>query len=99
MEDVIRYYSRKDVQRAIVEISKNREVGVKFSDKGYGKRPDVLNFDNDVYELAKKGATSFHISEELWKDPLLIKTGMTKKQLDELRLGWDLLIYLDLIYL
>src|SRR3989344_575288 len=95
MEDVIRYYSRKDVQRAIVEISKNREVGVKFSDKGYGKRPDVINFDNDVYELAKKGATSFHISEELWKDPLLIRTGMTKKQLDALRIGWDLLIDLD----
>ena len=95
MNDLIKHYSRKDVQRAIVEISKNREVAVKFFDKGYGKRPDAINFDNDIYELAKKGATSFHISEELWRDPLLIRTGMTKKQLDELRIGWDLLLDLD----
>ena len=37
-----------------VQISQNREVAVNFSDKGYGKRPDVIQFENDVYELAKR---------------------------------------------
>ena len=95
MGDLLKYYSRKDVQKAIVEISQNREVAVKFGDKGYGKRPDVIQFDNDVYELAKKGATSFAVSEERWINPLLIKTEMTKKQLDELRLGFDLILDID----
>src|SRR3989344_7891959 len=92
---LLKYYSRRDVQKEIVEISKNREIAVNFGDKGYGKRPDVIQFENDVYELAKKGATSFHISEERWQNPLLIKTGMARKQLDDLRMGWDLLIDLD----
>ena len=95
MNEVLNYYSRRDVQKAIYESSINREVAVKFSDKGYGKRPDILQFDNDVYELAKQGATSFNISEERWKNPLSLKPGMTKKQLDESRLAWDLVIDLD----
>lgn len=93
--DLLNYYSRKDVQKAIFEISANREIAVKFGDKGFGKRPDILQYESDVYELAKQGATSFHISEERWKNPLSLKTGMSKKQLDELRTAWDLLIDLD----
>jgi len=95
MENLLRYYSRRDVQKAIIEISRNREVAVKFGDKGYGKRPDILQFEHDIYELAKKGATSFHISEEHWSNPLLIKTGMDRKELDGLRQGWDLILDVD----
>ena len=97
MINLLKYYSRKDVQKEIVEISQNREVVVKYGDKGYGKRPDIIQFENDVYELVKKGATSFAISEERWKNPLSIKAGMTKKQLDELRQGWDFIMDLDSI--
>jgi hypothetical protein len=92
---ILKWYSRKDVQQQIVALSTNREVAVKFGDKGYGKRPDVLQFESDVKELAQQGATSFHLSEEQWHDPLKLKTGMTRKQLDELRLGWDLILDID----
>lgn len=88
------YYSRPDIQEVIFKFSKNREVSPRYYE-GFGKRPDSLQFKGDVLSLAKKGATSFHCSEELWKDPLEIKTGMDKKEADNLRLGWDLLIDID----
>lgn len=95
MSDFVKYYSRNDVKRAILNASKNREVSFKFGDKGFGKRPDILQFENDVLQLAKLGATSFHISEELWSNPLHLKTGMSRKELDNLRSGWDLVLDLD----
>lgn len=94
-ERILKFYARKDVQQAIAELARNREVGVKFGDAGYGKRPQILQYPSDVYEFAKEGATSFHMSEERWKDPLLLKAGLAKKQLDELRIGWDLVIDID----
>lgn len=99
MEDkILKYYSRKDIQRAIVDAAKDREVAVRFG-TDFGKRPDVLQFDNDVYISAAKGATSFHISEERWRNPLDLKTGMTKIQLDSLRKGWDLVLDIDCKFL
>ncbi len=95
MESLLKYYSRKDIQKAIYECSLNREIAIKFHDGNFGKRPDVLQFETDIYELTKQGAISFHISEERWKNPLLLKPGMTKKQLDDLRLSWDLIIDID----
>jgi len=89
------FYSRKDIQKEIIEISKNREVSVMIGEKGFGKRPDILQFESDIPELIKQGATSFHISEERWSNPLLLKPGMSKKQLDELRIGWDLVLDID----
>src|SRR3989344_4115070 len=92
---ILKFYGRKDVQQEIVNLAKNREVAVKFADKGYGKRPDILQYASDVKELAQQGATSFHLSEEHWHDPLKLKTGMTRKDLDELRSGWDLILDVD----
>ncbi|MBI1972547.1 hypothetical protein HYS50_00920 [Candidatus Woesearchaeota archaeon] len=94
-EKIIRFYARKDVQQAIATLAKDREVGVKYGDAGYGKRPQIIQYPSDIYEFAKEGATSFHLSEERWKDPMQLKTGMSKKQLDELRIGWDLVIDID----
>jgi len=99
MADFLDYYSRKDIQKAILESSKNKEVAVKYPSGSFGKRPDSLNFEQDVFELAKQGATSFHISEEHWRNPLLLKTGMTKIQLDNLRQGWDLIIDIDVKFI
>ena len=93
--DHLDYYSRRDIQKAIVESSKDREVGTMFGPSKFGKRPDVLHFESDVLELIKQGATSFHISEEHWTDPLKLASGLNKKQLDELRKGWDLIIDID----
>ena len=92
------YYSRPDIQKAIFEFSENREISPQYFE-GFGKRPDSFQYKGDIFELVKKGATSFHCSEELWENPLNIKTGMNEKQLNELRTGWDLLIDIDSKYL
>ncbi|MGY4884116.1 MAG: DNA primase small subunit domain-containing protein [Nanobdellota archaeon] len=91
------YYSRPEIQKVIFEFSKNREISPRYFE-GFGKRPDVIGYPGDVFELANRGATSFHCSEELWDDPLKIETGMNEKQLNELRIGWDLLIDIDCKY-
>ncbi|MFH1326722.1 MAG: hypothetical protein ABIH59_01180 [archaeon] len=92
------YYSRPEIQKAIFEFSQNRETVPRYFE-GFGKRPDSLQYPNDVFELVKKGATSFHCSEEIWKDPLQISTDMTGEQFKELRTGWDLLIDIDSKYI
>ncbi len=91
------YYSKPEIQKAIYDFSKNREISPRYFD-GFGKRPDSFQYPNDIFEMAKKGATSFHCSEELWQDPLKIVTGMNALQLNEIRIGWDLLIDIDCPY-
>ena len=88
------HYKRADVQQAIVEHASNKEVAARFNDS-FGKRPDVLQYPNDVLDMAKKGATSFHCSEELWSNPLHLRPLMNRKDLDELRIGWDLVLDID----
>ena len=88
------YYSRKDVQRELIRLSKEREVQAWFGEFR-GRRPEIINFEGDIRDLIKQGMTSFHISEERWKDPTRLEAGLSKKQLDEIRIGWDLLIDLD----
>ncbi len=92
------YYSRQDVQKAIFEFSKNREICPRYFE-GFGKRPDSFQYPNDVFEMVKKGATSFHCSEEIWENPLEIFTGMKEEQIAQLRIGWDLLIDIDSKYI
>ncbi|MFW6310715.1 MAG: hypothetical protein ACOC1K_00605 [Nanoarchaeota archaeon] len=91
------YYSRPEVQKAIYEFCKNREICPRYFE-GFGKRPDSFQYISEVFEVVKKGATSFHCSEELWKEPLDIKTGMSEEEANELRTGWDLLIDIDCPY-
>jgi hypothetical protein len=67
------YYSRLEIQKNIFEFSKNREICPRYFD-GFGKRPDSFEYLGDIFELVNKGATSFNCSEELWEDPLKIKT-------------------------
>ena len=87
---LLKYYKRSDVQKAIVQAAENKEIAVVYGSKGYGKRPDILKYPNDVLTLAKQGATSFHCSEELWNNPLELHPGLSKTELDNLRIGWDL---------
>ena len=92
------YYSRPDVQKAIFDFSKNREICARYFDS-FGKRPDSFQYVGDIVELVKRGATSFHCSEELWEDQMKISTDMSEKQLDELRIGWSLLLDIDSKYI
>ncbi len=90
----LRYYKREDVQKAMVEHAQNKELGVRYGD-GFGKRPDVLMYPQDVLELAKQGVTSFHVSEEVWENPLILNSDMNRREQDELRIGWDLVLDID----
>ncbi|MEK6951614.1 MAG: hypothetical protein AABX29_01230 [Nanoarchaeota archaeon] len=95
MDKILKFYSRRDIQKELFNLSQNREVAFKYGEKGFGKRPDTLQYQTDVLELVKQGVTSFHGSVEKWKNPLELKPAMTKKQLDNLRIGFDLFFDID----
>src|SRR3989338_6259226 len=88
------HYKRTDIQEEIIANSKDREVVAKFNDD-FTKRPDILRHTSDILELAKQGATSFHASEVLWRNPLQLDTSMRRHELDNLRSGWDLILDID----
>ncbi|MFA5019553.1 MAG: hypothetical protein WC533_00460 [Candidatus Pacearchaeota archaeon] len=88
------YYSRKDVLDALYKFSEYREISPRYFE-GFGKRPDSFQYPSDILALVKKGATSFHASEELWANPLDLITGIDTEELKKLRTGWDLVIDID----
>lgn len=90
----LKFYKRKEIQEAIIEHARDREVGVRYGD-GFGKRPDVLSYPRDILELAIQGMTSLHASEERWNNPLSLHSNITKKEMDELRIAWDLVLDID----
>jgi len=92
---LLSFYKRKDIQKAILDNARSREVAIKFGDSGFGRRPDILRYERDILELVMKGATSFHISEERWSNPLLLNPEMRKDEQEKLRTGWDLIIDID----
>ena len=95
LSDTLKYYKRIDIERELVRLAENREIAIKFGDRGFGKRPDILRYENDVLEAARNGATSFHASEELWDNPLMLVPSLKSSELNELRIGWDLIIDID----
>ena len=92
------YYSNPAVITCLVEFAKNREVVPRYYE-GFGKRPDAIQYSSDILGLVRKGATSFHASEEIWHNPLDINSDMTPAELNEKRKSWDLLIDIDCPYL
>ncbi|MBW2991503.1 hypothetical protein KY348_07430, partial [Candidatus Woesearchaeota archaeon] len=88
------FYKRKDVQEELVRHARDKEIAFRFGEK-FGKRPETLSYPNDILELAKQRVTSFHCSEELWNNPLQLRTDMRRKEQDELRKGWDLVLDID----
>ncbi len=90
-KDAIIYYSKKDVQESILEVSKDREVVGTLKDGRYLRRPNVLVYPNDIAQLARDGCVEFHGSVEHWTNPMAIKSG----NYDEIRKGWDLVLDID----
>ncbi|TAL47709.1 hypothetical protein EPN87_02300, partial [archaeon] len=86
------WYSRESVQRALLEVGKNREVVSVFKDGAFGKRPDVVNYQADILQAVAEGTIAFHGSVEKWMNPMRLDVGMSKADLDKLRQGWDVLI-------
>ena len=90
----VRFYKRKDIQDAIIAHAQNKEIGMRYNDS-FGKRPDILAYPKEILELSLRGVTSFHASEELWENPLELESNKSKKELDQLRAGWDLVLDID----
>jgi len=91
---LLKHYKRKDIREAMIQHVDSRETAVRYADK-FGRRPDILQYPSDILEAAKKGATSFHTSEERWLNPLQLNPNLKKKDLDDLRIGWDLVLDID----
>lgn len=89
------YYSRKEIQEFLVEFGKNREVVSVYKDGKYGERPDVLLSSADVISKVEEGAIAFHCTAERFENPMLLSAGMLKEEFDNLRIGWDLVIDVD----
>lgn len=92
------YYLREGVLEKIFELCETREaVPVYWTKDGprFGVRPSTVQFRADLESFVRSGATSFHISVEHWKNPLMLKSGARKQELDKLRMGWDLIIDID----
>ncbi|MEM5766543.1 MAG: hypothetical protein QW423_02845 [Candidatus Aenigmatarchaeota archaeon] len=89
------WYSRESVLKAIVEAAKNREVVAVYHDGIFGKRPDMLQYIQDILQSVAKGAISFHGSLERWQQPMKLDVGLSKAQLDAMRIGWDVLFDVD----
>ncbi len=98
LSNTLKHYKRIEVQKAIIDAAQDKEAVGSYGGKGYAKRPDVLVYPADVFELVKQGITSFHLSEETWSNPLNIVTGMKPGELNQLRKGWDLVLDIDCPY-
>ena len=94
LSKTLNFYKLSKVQSLIVHHARDKEIAVQFGNF-FGKRPDAIYYENDVLEFCKKKATSFHCSEELWTNPLSIRSDMKKVEQDELRSGWDLILDID----
>lgn len=98
LSTIIKYYKRPEIQEAILSACSEREAVGSYGGEGYAKRPDILQYPSDIFELVKRGVTSFHCSEERWHNPLRIELNMPKNKVEELRSGWDLVLDIDCPY-
>ena len=93
--EIIRYYSRDDIQKAMSSIARNREVVGSLKDGSYLSRPDIIVYPKDIVERAKKGAVAFHCSVEKWTQPMQLSTNLNPKELENMRSGFDFIIDID----
>ncbi|MEK6933694.1 MAG: hypothetical protein AABW75_02340 [Nanoarchaeota archaeon] len=91
------YYSNPKIQEALVKFATDREVVPRYFEF-FGKRPDIIQYSNDIMSAVNKGATSFHASEEIWSNVLQLSSEITQEQMSELRKSWDLVIDIDSRY-
>lgn len=85
------YYSREDVQNALLKLAKNREVVGVFKTGSFSTRPNVLAYPQDVISMIKSGVIEFHSSLERWSNPM----GLKSDNYDDLRIGWDIILDID----
>jgi hypothetical protein len=89
------YYSRESILKALVEAGKDREVVSVYSDGRFGKRPDLVQYPQDILQAVAEGTVAFHGSVERWQQPMKLDVGMNKPDLDRMRCAWDVFIDID----
>lgn len=89
--DPFAWYSRRDVQSAIIALAKHREVAGVLESGAFLERPNALQYPGDVLALVRRGALELHMSLERWRNPMALKDG----NYADLRSGWDLVLDLD----
>ena len=93
--EILKYYSRPEIQKEILSVVKDREVVGSLKDGSYLKRPDTLIYPKDLIERVKKGVVAFHCSVEKWSQPMQLSSALTKKELNKLRKGFDFILDID----
>ena len=78
----------------MLKFSRGREVVPRFGNF-FGERPQTFRFDNELLNVIRRGVSSFHCSEEHWTNPMSLSPDMSRKDLDSLRAGWDLVFDVD----
>jgi len=91
LRDIIDYYSRDDVQQAMLKVAKDREVAGVFRNGSFSKRPNTIVFPQDIITMMRQGVTEFHCSLERWSQPMALR----QDNYNDLRKGWDLILDLD----
>lgn len=89
---ILEYYSRKNVQKMLLEVSENREVIGVYPAGSFDKRPNIIVYPEDILQSIKKGIISFHGSLERWSNPMNLATDTPRNEIDKIRTGWDLII-------
>jgi len=91
LRDLIDYYSRDDIQQALLRVAKDREVVGVFRNGSFAKRPNTILYPQDITSMIRQGVMEFHCSLERWSRPMALR----QDNYDELRKGWDLILDLD----
>ncbi len=91
--EILRYYLRDDVINRLLNV-KDRECAVRYGEE-FGKRPMYFQYPSEITSLIRGGATSFHVGEERWFNPMLLNKDLKKEQLTEMRKAWDVVIDID----
>ncbi len=91
LKQIIEYYSREEVQEALLYTAKNRETVGVYRNGSFGTRPNVILYPQDIIAMVKSGVIEFHTSLERWSNPMALKEG----NYDDLRIGWDLILDID----
>jgi hypothetical protein len=89
--DILRYYSREDVQDALLRVARDREVVGVFKNGSFGPRPSSIVYPQDIVAMVKTGIVEFHCSIEHWSRPM----GLKSDNYEGLRTGWDLILDID----
>jgi hypothetical protein len=93
--EIIKYYSRSEIQKAMIEVARNREVVGSSREGTFLKRPDTLLYPKDIEERVKNGVVAFHCSVERWTQPMQLSTELNPKELNNMRTGFDFIIDID----